>query len=160
MGPKILKHKIFTIGYEGATQEALLASLQPHGISMLVDVRAVPLSRKKGFSKNVLRHFLEENEIQYRHLRTLGTPPEGRDAVRKNKLVLFREIFNAHLQTVEAQQGMEHLEILARENTICLLCFEADPGHCHRTIIADELHARTGFDIVPLFIAPPETAVE
>ena len=60
--------RIFTIGYEGATQAELVAALQQAGVARVIDVRAVPLSRKPGFSKNVLAAGLKEAGIDYVHL--------------------------------------------------------------------------------------------
>lgn len=140
----------FTIGYEGLTPERLLALLQRSGVSRLVDVRAVPLSRKKGFSKNVLKNFLDAHGIVYTHLRSLGTPAEGREAVRKNQLALFRRIFDTHMNSIEAQQGLSEAIALTATDTICLLCYEADPGHCHRSIVADRIAAETHQKFTPL----------
>ena len=61
--------RVFTIGYQGATQAEVIATLQTAGIRQVIDVRAVPLSRKPGFSKNVLRNGLADC-IQ---LRSVGT---------------------------------------------------------------------------------------
>src|SRR3954462_12290991 len=57
--------RIFTIGYEGATQDEVVAALQQAGVSLVIDVRAVPLSRKPGFSKNVLAAGLKDAGIDY-----------------------------------------------------------------------------------------------
>lgn len=78
--------RIFTIGYEGATQDQFIATLQQAGVVQVIDVRAVPLSRKPGFSKNVLAAGLKAAGIAYVHLKALGTPPEGREAARKGNL--------------------------------------------------------------------------
>ncbi|HET7282589.1 MAG TPA: DUF488 domain-containing protein, partial [Sphingomicrobium sp.] len=77
--------KIFTIGYEGATVGEFLAALKQAGIGRVIDVRALPLSRRPGFSKTALRAALEESEIEYVHLKALGTPPEGRTAARAGR---------------------------------------------------------------------------
>ncbi|HEY0011664.1 MAG TPA: DUF488 domain-containing protein, partial [Allosphingosinicella sp.] len=77
--------RIFTIGYEGSTQPELIAALTGAGVERLIDVRAVPLSRKPGFSKNILAAGLREAGIDYVHLKALGTPPAGREAARKGK---------------------------------------------------------------------------
>ena len=69
--------RIFTIGYEGATQPELIAALTGGRRRAVIDVRAVPLSRKPGFSKNVLAAGLREAGIDYVHLKALGTPPAG-----------------------------------------------------------------------------------
>ena len=63
----------------------LIAALQAAGVEQVIDVRAVPLSRKPGFSKNVLAAGLKEAGIDYVHLKALGTPPAGREAARKGR---------------------------------------------------------------------------
>src|SRR5688500_8211615 len=89
--------KIFTIGYEGTTQPELIAALQASGVERLIDVRAVPLSRKPGFSKNILANGLAEAGIEYVHLKALGTPPEGREAARKNRHAELERIYAGQL---------------------------------------------------------------
>ena len=77
--------KIFTIGYEGVTQGEFLAALEGAGVARVIDVRALPLSRRPGFSKTPLKNALAEVGIDYVHLKALGTPPEGREAARKGR---------------------------------------------------------------------------
>jgi uncharacterized protein (DUF488 family) len=125
--------RIFTIGYEGATQAELIAALQAAGVERVIDVRAVPLSRKPGFSKNVLAAGLAEAGIDYVHLKALGTPPAGREAARKGKIDLFARIYAAQLETPEAAAEAGQMIALAEERPSALLCFERDPDHCHRT---------------------------
>ena len=94
--------RVFTIGYEGATQAELIATLRNAGVRQLIDVRAVPLSRKAGFSKNVLRNGLAEAGIDYLHLRGLGTPPEGREAARKGRHADLARIYAEQLKSPQA----------------------------------------------------------
>ena len=70
--------RIFTIGYEATTMAEFLAALTEAGVERVIDVRALPLSRRPGFSKTPLRAALAEVGIDYVHLRALGTPAEGR----------------------------------------------------------------------------------
>jgi uncharacterized protein (DUF488 family) len=77
--------RIFTIGYEGAAMDEFLAALKNAGVERLIDVRALPLSRRPGFSKSPLRSTLEEAGIEYVHLKALGTPAEGRSAARAGR---------------------------------------------------------------------------
>lgn len=125
--------RIFTIGYEGATQAELIAALQGAGVERVIDVRAVPLSRKPGFSKNVLAAGLKEAGIDYAHLKALGTPPAGREAARKGRMDEMRRIFAAQLETPEAGLQAAQMVALAEEKPSALLCFERDPAGCHRT---------------------------
>jgi uncharacterized protein (DUF488 family) len=129
--------RLFTIGYEGATQGEFLATLQAAGVARVIDVRAVPLSRKPGFSKNVLASALKEAGIDYVHLKALGTPPEGREAARKGDHATLEHIYAGQLETPEAVAQSAEMLALAREKPSVLLCFERDPGMCHRTLLID-----------------------
>ena len=125
--------RIFTIGYEGATQDEVVAALRRAGVERVIDVRAVPMSRKPGFSKNVLAAGLREAGIDYVHLKALGTPAEGREAARKGRFAEMERIYAAQLETPEAAAESARMIALAEEKPSALLCFERDPAHCHRT---------------------------
>lgn len=143
---------VYTIGYEGATMPSFLAALTDAGVKLLVDVRAVASSRRPGFSKTALAANLAEKGIDYLHLRRLGTPADGRAAARAGRHAEMRKIFGAHLRTEEAQEQLESLVDLARgERPLVLLCFEADPEHCHRNIVAAALAERAPVRIEHLF---------
>ena len=131
--------KIFTIGYEGATIDAFLDTLAEAGVKTLVDVRAVPLSRKPGFSKRSLAAALAEHGIAYRHLQRLGTPAEGRNAARAGQTAKMREIYLGHLEAPDAQAEMAMLADQARESPSALLCFERQPVDCHRSVLLEVL---------------------
>ena len=72
--------RVFTIGYEAVTQSDFLAELKRAGVAQVIDVRALPLSRRPGFSQTPLNGALADEGIGYVHLRALGTPPAGREA--------------------------------------------------------------------------------
>ncbi len=149
---------VYTIGYEGTDIDRLVDTLKLVGVTMLVDVRAVAISRKKGFSKNSLRDRLEAEGIAYVHLVELGDPKAGRDAARAGKYDEFRRIYTAHLKTSDAVDALKALDSSAREDNVCLLCFERDPATCHRRIIADRLNAR-GLEVFDLFGDEPNRYV-
>ncbi|MGG5810220.1 DUF488 family protein [Falsiroseomonas sp. CW058] len=128
---------VFTIGYEEATPPRLLGALSAAGVAVLVDVRALANSRRPGFAKRALSAALEGAGIGYLHLPALGTPAAGRQAVREGRADEMRRIFGAHLQGVEAQAALAALRDLARRQPVCLLCLEADPARCHRTLVAE-----------------------
>lgn len=65
---------IYTIGYEATTMADFIATLHAAGIERVIDVRALPLSRRPGFSKTALAAELRSNGIDYSHLKALGTP--------------------------------------------------------------------------------------
>lgn len=135
-------HSIATIGYEGATVASFLEALRADGVQLLVDVRAVASSRRPGFAKTRLATNLADAGIDYLHLRALGTPADGRAAARAGRHDEMRAIFTAHLATPDAQAALATLADIARGGKrVCLLCFEADPAHCHRSMVADALQA-------------------
>lgn len=140
--------KLATIGYEHATPDAVLAELKSAKVAVLVDVRAVTSSRRPGFSKNQLTAELAERGIGYVHLRGLGTPKEGRQAVHAGHPEEMRRIYARHMKTPEAKHDYEALLQLARgRKKLCLLCYEHDPDFCHRTILAERVHEEIGTTI-------------
>lgn len=126
---------VFTIGYEGATQDEVVGALKKAGVTLLVDVRAVPLSRRPGFSKNVLADGLREAGIDYVGLKALGTPPEGREAARKHDHLRLARVYAGQLELPEALAQMAQLRDLAESQITALLCFEREPSGCHRSLL-------------------------
>ena len=129
--------KIFTIGYEATTMGEFLASLQQAGVERVIDVRALPLSRRPGFSKSPLKVALNEVGIDYVHLKALGTPSEGRTAARAGRQEDLKRIYAAQLELPEAIVQAEQMRELAAERPSALLCYERDPAVCHRTLLLD-----------------------
>jgi uncharacterized protein (DUF488 family) len=141
--------RIFTIGYESTTVAEFLAALKQAGVERVIDVRAVPNSRRPGFSKNVLRNALAEVGIDYVHLRALGTPADGRAAARAGRHQDLERIYAGQLELPEAiAQGAQMLE-LAKEKPSALLCYEREPGGCHRTLLLRTV--APGAEVVDLF---------
>lgn len=146
---------LFTIGYEHTTPSAFLDELARAQIGLVVDVRAVAASRRPGFSKRQLAAALDERGIGYLHLRALGTPKEGRLAARSGDLTTLFRTYEAHLATPAAREELDALTELVRSGQqLCLLCYERDPGHCHRQRVAALMAERTGIAIENLFAAP------
>ncbi len=127
--------KVFTIGYEGATMDEFLGALKGAGVERIIDVRALPMSRRPGFSKTPLRNSLADAGIEYVHLKALGTPTEGRAAARAGRLSDLERIYADQLALPEAIVQAEQLKELVAEKPSALLCFERDPKHCHRTLL-------------------------
>jgi uncharacterized protein (DUF488 family) len=142
--------KLRTIGYEAASQGAVIARLQAAGVEVLIDVRVVASSRRAGFSKTVLAASLAEAGIDYVHLRALGTPKAGRQAVRAGRVDEMQAIYEAHLVEPQAQLQLAEALDIARERPAALLCYEADPAHCHRRIVAERLQAAGDFEVEDL----------
>ena len=94
--------RIFTIGYEATTMGDFIAALQEAGVERVIDVRALPLSRRPGFSKSPLKAALVEAGIDYVHLKALGTPSEGRSAARAGRQDDLKRIYAGQLDLPEA----------------------------------------------------------
>ena len=129
--------RIFTIGYEAATMDEFLAALKKAGVERVIDVRALPLSRRPGFSKTPLRLALEEAGIEYVHLKALGTPSEGRTAARAGRHEDMKRVYAGQLELPEAIAQSALMLGLAAEKPSALLCMEREPTHCHRTLLLD-----------------------
>ncbi len=129
---------LMTIGYQGAELAPFISTLKQAGVECLVDVRENANSRKRGFSKSALAEALRGEGIQYNHLRGLGTPPEMRKAYRANNdMAWFAQAYRQFLAT--RTEDMQELAAMLPQSRCCLMCFEADPAECHRSLIAQEL---------------------
>lgn len=142
--------KLYTIGYEGETQPAVIDRLKAAGVQVLADVRAVAASRRAGFSKTVLAGSLNEASIDYVHLRGVGTPKAGRDAARAGRTDEMRAIFADHMAEPAFQLDFERLREVAAARPTAILCFCEVASGCHRRILSDRLAREDGFEVVDL----------
>src|SRR5690242_21925538 len=110
--------RIFTIGYEAATMPDFIAALTSAGVKRVIDVRALPLSRRPGFSKTPLKGALAEADIDYVHLRALGTPADGRAAARSGRHADMARIYAGQLELPEAiAQGAQMIDLAKEKPT-------------------------------------------
>lgn len=146
---------LYTIGYEGATPEQFVSTLKAVGVKTLADVRELPLSRKKGFSKSALSELLAESGIKYIHFKSLGDPKEGREAARIGNIAKFETVFLHHFAKQAGRIALSELLEVAKSETTCIMCFERCHIHCHRSYIADEA-VQEGFEVFNLVADRPE----
>jgi hypothetical protein len=135
---------VLTIGHSTRTIEEFLAMLAAHRVTRLVDVRSIPKSRRvPQFNSDALAASLEQHGIEYVHLKSLG----GRRSAQKDSLNLgwrnasFRG-YADHMASDEFRAGLARLLELAQEKHTAIMCAEAVPWRCHRSLIADALIAR------------------
>lgn len=136
--------RIYTIGHSTRTVEELVALLRPLEVSVLVDIRTIPRSRHNPqFNTEALRTALCSRSIRYVHLAGLGglrkPRADSRNAAWRN--ASFRG-FADYMQTAEFQSALEALRILVSGRGVALMCAEAVPWRCHRSLVADALTAR------------------
>ncbi len=126
---------LFTFGYEGLAIEAFIARVMAAGVKTIVDVRELPLSRKKGFSKNSFSAALSQHGIAYLHVPALGCPKPVRNQYKADgNWRTYTGDFLAYVATQAAP--IQELVNISRATTACLVCFEADFSMCHRTYVA------------------------
>lgn len=136
---------IMGIGYEGADAESFIRSLKSWGVETLVDVRLLPLSRKKGFSKRALADLLIAANIDYIHLPALGNPKDNRAGFSSPG---SPEALSAHarymqlLRSEPAEQALSDITELALRKRVVTLCFEASERCCHRQFVLEAVKER------------------
>lgn len=135
---------IFTIGHSTLPIEEFIRLLQEFGIEVVADIRTVPKSRHNPqFNQDELRQSLQKEQIGYLHLKALGglrhASKTSINTAWKN--LSFRG-FADYMQTEDFHQGLEQLMQLAAEKTVVIMCAEALPWRCHRSLIADALTIR------------------
>lgn len=138
---------IYTLGYEGVALSDFIRTLEDWDITLLLDVRERPQSRRAGFSKRALSEALAGSGIAYRHVRQLGDPKPGRDAARRGAMEEFRSIFNAHLNLDGSQIALREVAEQASDETVVLMCYEYDAQDCHRSLVAQRLVGLGSFRI-------------
>jgi uncharacterized protein (DUF488 family) len=127
--------ELMTIGYEKLSVTEFFDLLQRCKVSTIVDVRELPISRRKGFAKTALSSGLKEHGIKYVHMPALGCPRDIRHDYRNDgDWAQYTKRFKVYLETQLA--ALEELSGLIAQETCCLLCFEEDYNFCHRIFVA------------------------
>lgn len=130
--------RIHTIGYERRDGIELVRSLIEARVEFLVDVRAVPMSRKPDFRKTRLAELLGQAGIRYVGVPGLGTPKFLRDKLaRDGNYAEFFDRFRYHVES--SQEQLESVARLATHRRISMMCFERDPQQCHRIVLAEKV---------------------
>jgi uncharacterized protein (DUF488 family) len=152
---------VHTIGHSTRPMEEFLAILRAHDISALVDIRTVPKSRHNPqFHIDSLSRTLPDAGLEYRHLPTLGGLRQPRkDSLNQGWRNLSFRGYADYMGTPEFASGIEELLALARAQPTAIMCAEAVPWRCHRSLVGDALLVR-GVDVIDIYDeakATPET---
>lgn len=138
---------LYTIGYEGVTKEDFLRNLKRNHISMLVDVREIPISRKRGFSKSALMKELNENGIEYVHIKKLGSPTAIRNRLKEDHdYDRFFKDYTDYLVKCSKHELAELYNLVTKKRA-CLMCYERDSTRCHRSVVAKKVSRLNGLKI-------------
>ena len=134
-------HTIYTIGHSTRTIEQFIELLKAHGIDELVDVRTIPRSRHNPqFGTEDLAASLQRAGIAYTHLGKLGgLRHASKDSVNLGWQNTSFRGFADYMATPEFTLGLDELKALAEQKTVAIMCAEAVPWRCHRSLISDAL---------------------
>lgn len=139
--------RIFTIGHSTRTIEEFVAMLAANGVTLLADIRTVPRSRTNPqFNKDALPVSLAQYHIGYIHMPGLGgLRKTSEDSVNKGwRNASFRG-YADYMQTEEFESSLGDLIDAAQQDIVAIMCAEAVPWRCHRSLVADALIVR-GFE--------------
>jgi uncharacterized protein (DUF488 family) len=135
---------LFTIGHSTRTLEEFIQLLKTYGVTLLVDVRTVPRSRHNPqFNKETLPASLKPEGVRYIHMPEIGgLRRPKRDSVNLAWRNMSFRGYADYMQTREFTDNLLKIMALARENCLALMCAEALPWRCHRSLISDALVLR------------------
>lgn len=134
--------KLLTIGYEKTSLNDFIATLKAAGVTTLLDVRELPISRRKGFSKRALSEAVIAAGIDYRHERDLGSPKTIRAQLHADGD--YPEFFASFTAYLKSQKPLLKALTTELDGAVALMCFERDAATCHRSIVARHLEYLTG----------------
>lgn len=139
-----MKQGIFTVGHSTRPIDEFLELLQAHGVRRLADVRAVPRSRHNPqFNREALAQSLHSRRMNYSHMPALGgLRHPRRDSINTAWRNQSFRGYADYMQTKEFQEALEELVQLAGQQPTAVMCAEAVPWRCHRSLIGDALMAR------------------
>jgi uncharacterized protein (DUF488 family) len=133
-----------SVGYEHYRLNTdFAAHLMEFGVERLIDVRQLPISRRRGYAKSALREALVAVGIEYVHVRALGNPKPTRDLYKSGRTAEGRAGYEQYLLG-EQRAALSELALLLQEKRCALMCVEHDPTMCHRTVIIDALRDELG----------------
>lgn len=148
--------ELMTIGYEALTLSEFFEMLDRSRVSMLVDIRELPISRKPGFAKAALGAAAGKRGIKYEHLVELGCPRDIRHEYRADgDWGRYTKRFKAYLETQTAALGK--LAGWMRDERCCLLCYEEDFNFCHRSYVAEKVAGLMGGEMRVNHLTGPMT---
>ena len=144
----------YTIGYEGLDPKQFITHLNHHEVDVVADIRKLPVSRKKGFSKTALKETLGDKSIDYLNFQQLGAPKALRDELYRSGD--YDRFFQKYQDNISDKD--DHLKsiysLVDRGKKVALLCFERDPKKCHRKVVAEEIQKLDGNGLTVKHIVP------
>jgi uncharacterized protein (DUF488 family) len=136
-----------SVGYELHKDHIAFARhIRAAGVERLIDVRELPISRRRGYAKSALGQVMADVGIEYVHIKALGNPKPFRDLYKAGNVKEGQRLYEEHLLG-EERESLERLVPMLHEKRCALMCVEHDPATCHRTVILDVLRSELGLDL-------------
>lgn len=136
-----------SVGYERyRSVEDFARLLARAGVERLIDVRELPISRRRGFAKTALTEALAEEGVEYLHLRGMGNPKEFRDLYKSGQVAEGRAGYE-QLLTKDRLEDLRQLAETLHEKISALMCVEHDEAVCHRQVIFAALQGQLGLKL-------------
>ncbi len=132
---------LYTIGYEGRSIDEFVACLKSSNVTVVVDVRELPLSRKRGFSKSPLKERLKKEGLSYLHVKELGSPRAIRNRLHENRD--YQSFFESFVDYLNGKDdAIQRVYEFVYDSICCLMCYERDADYCHRSVVAQKIIER------------------
>lgn len=139
--------ELYTVGYEGRDIDSFITHLKAFNITRLIDVREIPISRKKGFSKSQLKRRVEAENIEYVHIKSLGSPSHIRHRLKADHD--YEQFFLSYLKYLEDNpDAISKAYQYVKDGITCLMCFEKVPEYCHRSTVANKIKEYDGNGLI------------
>jgi len=136
-----------SVGYELHKDHIAFARhVRAAGVERLIDVRELPISRRRGYAKSALAQAMSEVGIEYVHIKALGNPKPFRDLYKSGHVQEGQRRYEEHLLG-ERRDALEDLVPLLREKRCAVMCVEHNPATCHRTVIFEALQDELGVEL-------------
>ena len=151
------KLKVFSIGYQGVSQQDYIEALIEAGVGMVIDVREHPWSQRPEFIKSLLQKALADHNIDYVHIRSAGNPSINRKKAKTNSecLKLYGKYLSKHRECLS--DLLEFIKVAAKSGSpACLTCYEHLPEECHRSILLEFLGEIQELNVTHLHPVKPE----
>jgi uncharacterized protein (DUF488 family) len=153
--------QLWTIGHSTHPTGEFISLLKENNIKQLIDIRTIPASRHNPqFGQNNLEVSLEKSKIRYRYMKELGgLRPKVADSINLGWHNLSFRNYADYMQTDDFKEAINKLISYAKESPVAIMCAEAVPWRCHRSLVADALVVRNVevFDIISTVNPKPHT---
>jgi uncharacterized protein (DUF488 family) len=136
-----------SVGYELHRDHVAFARhVRAAGVERLIDVRELPISRRRGYAKSALAKTMTDVGVEYLHIKALGNPKPFRDLYKSGNVKEGQRCYEEHLLG-ERREALEDLVPLLHEKRCALMCVEHNPATCHRTVIFEALQGALGVEL-------------